>query len=79
MIKIECDYNIKEDIGFILETEKGIQFKAKPFGDRNQKQEYWDNFEEKYKNQIGECKFFYYSDEEVPLQPSFKAFRYDLE
>ena len=22
MIKVNCDYNIKEDIGFILETEK---------------------------------------------------------
>ena len=22
MIKVDCDYNIKEDIGFILETEK---------------------------------------------------------
>jgi len=22
MIKVDCDYNIKEDIGFILESEK---------------------------------------------------------
>ena len=68
-----------EKFNALIETEDGKTFKAKPFGDREQKQEYWDNFEEKYKGQIGECKFFYYSDEGVPLQPSFKAFRYDLD
>lgn len=78
VVGIEGGLRGAEDMVFILETETGKQFKAKPFGDRNQKQEYWDNFEEKYKGQIGECKFFYYSDDGVPLQPSFKAFRYDL-
>lgn len=67
-----------EDMVFILETADGKQFKAKPFGDLAQKEEYWNNFEEKYKGHIGECKFFYYSDDGVPLQPSFKAFRDDL-
>lgn len=79
VIGIEGGLRGAEDMVFILETDDGKTFKAKPFGDRNQKQEYWDNFEEKYKGQIGECKFFYYSDEGVPLQPSFKAFRYDLD
>ena len=79
VVGIEGGLRGSEDMVFILETEDGKTFKAKPFGDRNQKQEYWDNFEEKYKGQIGECKFFYYSDEGVPLQPSFKAFRYDLD
>lgn len=79
VIGIEGGLRGAEDMVFILETEDGKTFKAKPFGDREQKQEYWDNFEEKYKGQIGECKFFYYSDEGVPLQPSFKAFRYDLD
>jgi ATP-dependent DNA ligase len=79
VIGIEGGLRGSEDMVFILETDDGKTFKAKPFGDRNQKQEYWDNFEEKYKGQIGECKFFYYSDEGVPLQPSFKAFRYDLD
>ena len=78
VIGIEGGLRGSEDMVFILETEDGKTFKAKPFGDREQKQEYWDNFEEKYKGQIGECKFFYYSDEGIPLQPSFKAFRYDL-
>jgi len=68
-----------EDMVFILTTEDGKLFKAKPFGDLAQKTEYWNNFEEKYKGHIGECKFFYYSDDGVPLQPSFKAFREDLE
>ena len=79
VVGIEGGLRGAEDMVFILETEDGKTFKAKPFGDRNQKQEYWNNFEEKYKRQIGECKFFYYSDDGVPLQPSFKAFRYDLD
>ena len=67
-----------EDMVFICQTEDGKEFKAKPLGDRLQKEEYWNNFESKYKGKIGECKFFYYSDEGTPLQPAFKAFRYDL-
>ncbi len=68
-----------EDMVFICETDDGKQFKAKPFGDLYTKQEYWDNFEEKYKGHIAECKFFYYSDEGTPLQPNLKCFRFDLE
>lgn len=67
-----------EDMVFIMEMNDGRTFKAKPFGDRKQKEEYWNNFEEKYNGHIGECKFFYYSDDGIPLQPSFKAFRDDL-
>lgn len=79
VIGIEPGLRGAEDMVFILETKSGITFKAKPLGDRATKQEYWDNFESKYKGHIGECKFFYYSDEGVPLQPAFKAFRWDLE
>lgn len=68
-----------DDMVFILETSDGKEFKAKPFGDKNLKIEYTENFEEKYKGHIGECKFFYYSANGVPLQPAFKAFRFDLE
>ena len=68
-----------EDMVFIMEMPDGRTFKAKPFGDREQKEEYWNNFEEKYNGHIGECKFFYYSDDGIPLQPSFKAFRDDIE
>ena len=67
-----------EDMVFIMQMPDGRTFKAKPFGDREQKQEYWINFEEKYNGHIGECKFFYYSDDAIPLQPAFKAFRDDL-
>jgi len=67
-----------EDMVFIMEMEDGRTFKAKPFGDREQKEEYWNNFEEKYNGHIGECKFFYYSEDGIPLQPAFKAFRDDL-
>ena len=68
-----------EDMVFIMEMPDGRTFKAKPFGDREQKEEYWNNFEEKYNGHIGECKFFYYSDDGIPLQPAFKAFRDDIE
>ena len=67
-----------EDMVFIMQMEDGRTFKAKPFGDREQKEEYWNNFEDKYNGHIGECKFFYYSDDGIPLQPAFKAFRDDL-
>ena len=68
-----------EDMVFIMEMPDGRTFKAKPFGDREQKEEYWINFDKKYKGHIGECKFFYYSDDGIPLQPAFKAFRDDLQ
>ena len=67
-----------EDMVFICQTKDGKEFKAKPLGDREQKEEYVRYFDELYKNHIGECKFFYYSDEGTPLQPCFKAFRDDL-
>ena len=68
-----------EDMVFIMEMPDGRTFKAKPFGDREQKEEYWNNFESRYQGHIGECKFFYYSDDGIPLQPAFKAFRDDIE
>lgn len=90
MIKIKCyksedfkviDYELglrgNEDMVFICESKNGL-FKAKPLGDRQQKEEYVNNFESLYKNHFGECKFFYYSDDGIPLQPCFKAFRDDL-
>ena len=67
-----------EDMVFICETSDGKEFKAKPLGDKLQKEEYVENFDSLYKGHVGECKFFYYSDDGVPLQPCFKAFRDDL-
>ena len=79
VIGIEQGARPCEDMTFILETPEGKTFKAKPIGDRNQRIDYTNNFEKLYKGKIGECKFFYYSDEGTPLQPIFKAFRYDCE
>lgn len=79
VVGMEAGLRGSEDMVFIMEMPDGRTFKAKPFGDRAQKEEYWNNFEDKYKGHIGECKFFYYSDDGIPLQPAFKAFRDDLE
>ena len=79
VVGIEAGLRGSEDMVFIMEMKDGRTFKAKPFGDRAQKEEYWENFEDKYKGHIGECKFFYYSDDGIPLQPAFKAFRDDIE
>lgn len=78
VINKEAGLRGSEDMVFIMEMPDGRTFKAKPFGDREQKEEYWINFDKKYKGHIGECKFFYYSDDGIPLQPAFKAFRDDL-
>lgn len=67
------------DMTFELITKDGVVFNASPFGSSEIKKEYWDNFEEKYKGQMGECKFFDYSDKGTPKQPKFKAFRFDLD
>ena len=69
-----------EDMVFICETPHGKTFFAKPMGDRATKEEYVENFDAKYKNQMATVKFFYYSDGNdevngVPLQPCLKAFR----
>lgn len=78
VIGIEQGIRHYDDMTFVLVTSDGNIFKAKPIGDRNQKIDYTDNFEKLYKDKIGECKFFYYSDKGTPLQPVFKAFRYDI-
>lgn len=67
-----------EDMTFICELEDGRTFAAMPVGDRATKAEYVENFEEKYKNKLGECTFFNYSDQGLPLQPRFRVFRWDL-
>ena len=80
---IVIDYELglrgSEDMVFICQMDDGRTFKVKPLGDRLQKEDYVSNFETLYKNHLGECKYFYYSDDGIPLQPVFKAFRFDLE
>ena len=67
-----------EDMTFTCELEDGRTFEAMPCGDRATKAEYVENFETKYKNKIGECTFFSWSDAGLPLQPRFRIFRWDL-
>lgn len=88
MIKIKCYKNSEflitgydlglrgtEDMVFICQTKDGIEFKAKPWGDREQKQWYVDNFETECLNQYANVKYFYLSDTGCPLQPSVSSIR----
>lgn len=77
VIDYELGLRGSEDMVFICEMKDGRTFKAMPLGDRETKQEYIDNFEN-YRNQLGDCKFFELSDEGIPCQPKFLAFRADL-
>lgn len=81
---IVIDYELglrgSEDMTFICTTPAGLEFKAKPWGDRTIKEEYVKNFKTKYQYKMAKIKFFYYSngnDEKtgVPLQPSLICFR----
>ena len=63
-----------EDMCFTLKTAEGIEFKAKPMGSRELKEQYREDIN----NLIGKMatvKFFYLSDEGTPLQPVLKAIR----
>ena len=64
-----------EDMCFVCVTEDGIEFKAKPWGDRAQKDWYVENFDTECLGKMAVVKFFYMSDENVPLQPSVKCIR----
>lgn len=64
-----------EDMVFICKTEDGIEFKAKPWGDRALKEEYIENFKTKCFGKMATVKYFYLSDEGTPLQPSVKCIR----
>lgn len=64
----------EEDMCFTLVTNDGIEFKAKPMGSRELKQQYREDLD----NLIGKMatvKFFYLSDEGTPLQPVLKCIR----
>lgn len=64
-----------EDMVFLMQMPDGTMFKAKPVGTVEDRKEYWDNFEEKYKGKTGTYKYFSLSKEGVPTQPIFKCFR----
>ena len=63
-----------EDMCFTLVTDDGIEFKAKPMGSRELKEQYRANLP----NLVGKLatvKYFYLSDDGTPLQPVLKAIR----
>lgn len=79
VIGYELGLRGSEDMTFICETKDGKTFKASPLGDRETKAEYVENFEKKYKNHLGDCKYFEYSSDGLPQQPKFLCWRFDLE
>ena len=52
-------------------------FKAKPMGTRATKEEFIENMDSLI-GQKADVKYFNYSEDGIPVQPTFKAFRYDL-
>lgn len=67
-----------EDFCFILQTENGNVFEAKPCGDRELKAWYLDNMDDII-GKKGTVKFFEYSADGTPLQTVFQSVRYDLD
>lgn len=63
-----------EDMCFTLKTEDGIEFKAKPMGSRELKEQYREDLD-KLIGKMATVKYFYLSDEGTPLQPVLKAIR----
>lgn len=63
-----------EDMCFTLETNTGIEFKAKPMGSRELKEQYRKDLD-KLIGKMATVKFFYLSDDGCPLQPVLKAIR----
>lgn len=75
VIGYELGLRGSEDMTFRCITEDGKEFLAKPWGDRDLKEYYVENFEWEFKNKYATIKYFYYSDDGTPLQPSLKSFR----
>lgn len=65
-----------EDLCFLMQTKEGCQFKAKPIGDREQKQYYRDNINNII-GKMGTVKYFGFTTtkEPVPNLPVFCAIR----
>jgi len=75
IIGYELGLRGNEDMTFRCITEDGIEFLAKPWGDRELKDWYVENFEEECLGQYAVVKYFYLSDDGTPLQPSVKCVR----
>ena len=66
-----------EDMCFVMKTPNGQEFKAKPMGDREQKQWYREHLNELI-GKMGTLKYFEMSGKEgseIPQQPIFIAVR----
>ena len=63
-----------EDMCFILETDEGASFEAKPQGNKELKDFYVENFDQ-LKGKMGTVKFFNWTAYGVPNLPSFKCVR----
>lgn len=63
-----------EDMCFTLVTDDGIEFKAKPMGSRELKEQYRDDLPN-IVGKLATVKYFYLSDDGTPLQPVLKAIR----
>ena len=63
-----------EDMCFTLVTEGGIEFKAKPMGSRELKDQYRKDLDSLI-GKYATVKYFYLSDDGTPLQPVLKAIR----
>ena len=64
----------EEDMCFTLVTDTGIEFKAKPMGSRELKQQYRNDLNDLI-GKMATVKYFYLSDDGTPLQPVLKAIR----
>lgn len=69
-----------EDLCFVMKTPGGYEFKAKPMGDRAQKQWYRNHINELI-GKMGTVKYFEMSGAgtDIPQQPVFESVRYDLD
>lgn len=63
-----------EDMVFTLEVKPGVEFDAKPIGDRALKEKYVKDID-KIIGKKGTVKYFFMTEEEKPFLPTFKCIR----
>lgn len=66
-----------EDMCFVLETNEGKEFKAKPIGDREIKEQYMIEIEDII-GRKGDVKYFNITPDGIPNLPVFLTVRYDI-
>ena len=63
-----------EDMCFTLKTKEGKPFSAKPVGDADTRKYYLEHGSD-FVGKMATCKYFYLSEDKVPLQPVLQHFR----